>query len=213
MQALGLVKRSFGGVELVKRSHLPPLYKRQFYKKREKRRIAQAASALIENGDTVFLDGSTTVQYMLPFVRTKKDIKVITNSLHVATELSDTEIEVVCLGGKIVERPYVLYGDEPVENMMRYAVDKAFFSVDAVTLDGYIRDALRLLYRVAIKNSAQVWFLTDKTKIKERFDNILCDFSSLSGVVSDFEFPEETKNAYPNVKFISVSDEVEGAEK
>jgi DeoR family fructose operon transcriptional repressor len=204
MQNLGLVKRSFSGVELVKKSHLPPLYKRQFYKKREKRRIAEAAAALIENGDTVFLDGSTTVQYMLPFIRSKRNIKVITNSLRVAIELGDSDFEVISLGGKIQERPYVLYGDETVENMMRYTVDKVFFSVDAVTLEGNIRAALYLLYRTAMKNSREVWFLTDKTKIKERFSDILCDFSSLTGVVSDFDFPEETKERYSEVRFISV---------
>lgn len=202
MQTLGLVKRSYGGVETVKKHHLPPLVQRQFYMKKEKRRIAEAAAAEIQNGDTVFLDGSTTVQYMVPFLGDKKDLTVITNSLRFAIELGDSEIDVICLGGHIKERPYVLYGEETVENAMKFQPDKMFFSVNSVTESGYINGVSYLLYKVMLKNSAQAYFLTDRTKLTDRTETVLCDFSALTGVIADFEFPEETKAAYPGVRFI-----------
>lgn len=201
MEVLGLVKRSYGGVEAV-RHPLPALPERQFYRKQEKRRIAKAAAAMIQNGDTVFLDGSTTVQYMVPFLGDKKELTVITNSLRLAVELGDTEIDVICLGGHIKERPHVLYGDETVENAMRYYPDKMFFSVGSVTVDGEIITTLYLLYKVMLKNSQKAYFLTDRTKISDRQTVRLCDFSVLSGVISDFEFPEETKARYPDVAFL-----------
>ena len=50
MQIVGLVKRSYGGVEFVEKSHhLPPLPQRQIYMKKEKRRLARAAAELIED--------------------------------------------------------------------------------------------------------------------------------------------------------------------
>ena len=202
MQILGLVKRSYGGVEAVKRGHLPPLLERQFYMKKEKRRIAHEAAKLIQNGDTVFLDGSTTVQYLVPFLSDKKQLTVITNNMRLAIELGDLDIDVICLGGHIVERPYVLDSDETIENAMKFQADKMFFSVDSITEDGYIHDSHYLLYKVMLKNSDRAYFLTDKTKIVDRLDVKLCDFSVLSGVISDFEFPEKTKKLYPNVEFI-----------
>ena len=39
------------------------------------------AAELIKNGDVVFLDGSTTVQQMIPFLAEKRDITVITNNM------------------------------------------------------------------------------------------------------------------------------------
>ena len=201
MQNLGLVKRSYGGVEAVKH-HLPALPERQFYRKKEKRRIAAAAAAEIQNGDTVFLDGSTTVQYMVPFLGEKKDLTVITNSLRLAIELGEREIDVICLGGHIAERPHVLYSDETVENAMRFYPDKMFFSVGSVTADGEIGTASYLLYKVMLKNSRKAYFLTDRTKLVERMQTALCDFSVLTGVISDFAFPEETKAKYPGVMFV-----------
>ena len=202
MQILGLVKRSYGGVEARKRGRLPPLSEREFYMKKEKRRIAQEAAKLICNGDTIFLDGSTTVQYLIPFLSDKRDLTVITNNMRLAIELGTLDIDVVCLGGHINERPYVLYSEETIENAMKFQVNKMFFSVDSVTADGYIHHSHYLLYKVMLKNSDHAYFLTDKTKIVDRLDAKLCDFSVLSGVISDFEFPEETKKAYPNVEFI-----------
>lgn len=202
MQILGLVKRTYGGVEAAKRSHLPALSQRQFYMKKEKRRIARQAAALIQNGDTVFLDGSTTVQHMLPFLGEKRDLQILTNNMRLAMELSDFDFEVICLGGQVVERPYVLSGDDAVEIAQKYQVNKMFFSVDAVTPDGFIHSTHHLLYKTVLRNSDETYFLTDKTKLADRLDRKLCDFSALTGVIADFDFPEETKNAYPNTKFL-----------
>ena len=204
MQAVDLVKRSYGGVEAVEKSHhLPPLPQRQIYMRKEKKRLAKAAAELIKNGDVVFLDGSTTVQHIIPFLVDKKDITVVTNNIRLAIELGELDIKVICLGGEIRERPQVLLGDETVENAMRYHVDKMFFSVAGNTLDGHIKDtAYRLLYKVMLKNSKESYFLTDKTKTEEEINRELCDFSVLSGVISDFEFPNETKESYKGVKFI-----------
>ena len=204
MQALDLVKRSYGGVEAVEKSHhLPPLLQRQIYMKKEKRRLAKAASELIKNSDVVFLDGSTTVQHMIPFLADKKDITVITNNMRLSIELGELDMKVICLGGEIKERPHVLFGDETVENAMRYHADKMFFSVAGNTLDGHIKDtAYHLLYKIMLKNSRESYFLTDKTKTEESLGRELCDFSSLTGVISDFEFPTEIKEKYRGVKFI-----------
>ena len=202
MEVLGLVKRSYGGVEAAKRGALPALSERQFYMKKEKRRIAREAASLIQNGDTLFLDGSTTVQYLLPFLREKKNLKIITNNMHLAIELGDLDHDVICLGGRIAERPHVLYSDETVENAQKYQVSKMFFSVDSVTADGWIHYSHYLLYKTMLKNADEVYFLTDKTKLAPRLDKKLCSFSVLTGVISDFDFPEETKKAYPGVSFI-----------
>ncbi len=202
MENLGLVKRSYGGVEAMKRGHLPALTQRQFYMKKEKRRIARKAAELIQNGDTLFLDGSTTVQYILPFLSDKRDLRIITNNMHLAIELSSFDMEVICLGGRVAERPHVLHSDDTVELAQKYQANKMFFSVDSVTLDGYIHSTCHLLYKTMLRNSDEAYFLTDKTKITNRLDKRLCDFSSLTGVISDFDFPEETRKAYPNVTFI-----------
>ena len=206
MEVLGLVKRSYGGVEAARKEHLPALPERQFYMKKEKRRIAKEAARLIQNGDTVFLDGSTTVQYILPFLAEKKDLRILTNNMRLAIELSDLDLDVICLGGHVTERPHVLDGDDTVETAQKYQAHKMFFSLDAVTVDGQINAVHYMLYKSMMKNSDEVYLLIDRTKIVTRVDTRLCDFSSLTGVISDFPFPEETQLSFPDVKFILTED-------
>ncbi|MBE6928989.1 MAG: DeoR/GlpR transcriptional regulator [Ruminococcaceae bacterium] len=202
MQVLGLVKRTYGGVEAAKAARLPALTERQFYMKKEKRRIAREAAGLIRSGETVFLDGSTTVQYILPFLAEKKQLRVITNNLRLAIELGDMDVDVICLGGHITERPHVLDGEETVENARKFTAHKMFFSVDSITPDGFINGAHYLLYKTMLQNADEAYLLTDKTKLTNRLEVKLCDFSALAGVISDFDFPAETKEAYPGVDFI-----------
>ncbi|MBE6691608.1 MAG: DeoR/GlpR transcriptional regulator [Ruminococcaceae bacterium] len=209
MQTLGLVKRTYGGVEAVDRNHFFPLPQRQLYMKKEKRRNAQAAAELIQNGDTVFLDGSTSVQYIAPFLAQKRDLRVITNNLRLAIELGEYDMEVICLGGRISERPHVLFGEETVENALRYHPDVMFFSINEITADGRVRadgGCHYLLYRAMLKNSKKRYLLTDHSKLVERVKRSLCDFGALTGVISDFEFPEETKKAFPDTAFICVTE-------
>ena len=205
MQTLGLVKRSYGGVEAADRSHTLPLPQRQLYMKKEKRRNAEVAASLIENGDTVFLDASTSVQYIAPFLVSKKNLRVITNSMLLATELAEYDMEIICLGGRITERPHVLFGDETVENAAKYRPDKMFFSFNRVLESGYVctdGGCAYLLYRLMLKNSTESYLLTDHSKLESNSTQVLCHFGELTGVISDFEFPDKTKAEYPQTKFI-----------
>ena len=201
MQTLKLVKRSYGGVEAYNyRNGLLPLTTREYYRKTEKTKLAKAACGLIENGDSIFLSGTTTVQCMVPFLLAKKDLTIITNSVRICLDLGESNFKVICLGGSINERPYVLRDDLTVENAMRFHVDKMFFSTNYLTNEGLINH--NPLYKVMMKNSKQVYLLTDKTKIVDSLERSLCDFSALTGVISDFDFPEEVKKIYPTVNFI-----------
>lgn len=206
LQNLGLVKRSYGGVELVGKQDLPPLPIRFGFMKKEKRHIGRIAAELIEDGETIFIDGTTTTQYMAPYLAEKKELCIITNNMQLALLLGEYNMDVVCLGGHIVERPYMLAGDETVENALRYHADKAFFSVSAFTIDGRISTGSRyhLLHKVMLRNSKKTYSLADRSKVSDSFSQELCDFSSLNGVISDFEFPQETQKNFPNTQFICV---------
>ena len=206
LQNLRLVKRSYGGVEPADREKMPPLPLRYNFMKREKRHIGNAAAELIEDGDTVFVDGSTTTQSIGPYLMNKKNLCVITNNMQLAIMLGEFDIDVVCLGGHIVERPHMLDGDETVENAMKYHVKKAFFSTGAFSEDGRIASGKQyhLLHKVMLRNSEKIYFLADRSKLVDSFELELCDFSVLDGVITDFEFPEETRERFPQTAFICV---------
>lgn len=207
MQNLNLVKRSYGGVEAsqyASKPFLPVLPMREFYHKSEKRKLAKKACTLIENGDSIFLSGTTTVQHMIPFLAEKKNLTVVTNGLRIAMELAALDFNVICLGGEIFERPHTLCSDLTIENAMKFHLDKMFFSHAAITEDGNFSGFL--LYKIIIQNSKKSYLLMDKTKLTDTILYSPFNFSDISGIISDFDFPEKTKEAFPNTDFIVAKD-------
>lgn len=65
-----------------------------------KQRIARWASNLVENGETILLDASTTVLHMAPFLQETKRLTVVTNGVEVARLLArNPNHTVILLGG------------------------------------------------------------------------------------------------------------------
>ena len=196
-----LVQRSYGGVEAVKRRGiaLPFRYHKM---KAEKLRIGRRAADFVQDGDRIFIDGSTTAEYMAEFLHEKKNLTVVTNNIKLALKLSEFGIAVICLGGTIVEKPSMLGGSLTVENATNYKVDKMFFSTAGVNLDGEIgtTELYFAMHKVIAKNAKEVYFLVDHDKL-----NVPCPmlfhFENLTAIISDISFPEDTKNRLSPVRF------------
>ena len=76
----------------------------------EKERIAEAAAALIEEGDVVGLSGGTTNYYLAKLLKTRRGITVVTNTVNVAMELAGSDIQVVVTGGMMRHNSFELCG-------------------------------------------------------------------------------------------------------
>ncbi len=202
-----LIRRSYGGVEIVESTNIPLPFR--YHKMRtEKLRICKKAAELVQDGDTIFIDASTTTEFMAEFLTDKKNLTVITNNIAIVTALSKYNIRVVCLGGEIVEPPCMLDGTDTVENAAKYHADKLFFATGYVTGDGKIcaGDVYYMLQRVMAENSDEVYYLADHEKLQRAFGmrKLLFDFSKVTGVISDYEFDEKIREQYPNVQLIKV---------
>ena len=82
LETRGLLRRVHGGAVPVNKLLEEPLFDEkadQFQK--EKSRIAQAALEFIEPGETVYLDGGSTVLALARLLKNRDDITVVTNSL------------------------------------------------------------------------------------------------------------------------------------
>ncbi len=204
LEKRGLVSRSYGGVELTGSPSIPVEF-RVHKQHRAKESIARKAAELVQDGDTVFIDGSTTAQYMGPHLVERKRLTVITNNITLASYLSEHGVTAIVLGGKIIEAPSMLGGVDTVDMARTYRADKAFFSTWAATADGQIScgSLYHELHRVMIENSAYACYLIDGEKCAHTAQKILCDFGAVHCVISDRDF-SSLQNTYPNTELILV---------
>lgn len=205
MQGQRLIKRSYGGVELVKNKAVPLVFR--YNKMRpEKNKIGKKAAELISDGDTIFVDASTTAQYIGKFITDKKDITVITNNISLVSFLSEYNIQAICLGGKVYEPPSMLCSEETVENARKYFADKTFFSTSGIDENGKIGEMgyYYLLHKTMAENSSKVYLLMDHNKINVPCKRCYGTLSDVSAIISDYHFPEKTKKKYKHTQFIEV---------
>ena len=199
----GLIARSYGGVSLTNKGTYPTITMRQHLMRKEKRLICKIAAEQVCDGDVIFIDGSTTAQYMAPYLIDRKGITVITNNISLVEYLSSHAIKVVCLGGQVLEPPSMLCSSETVEFAGRFTADKVFFSTGHFTPEGAIDSCSYDLLRLTMmQHSKKVYYLADHHKVSPSFSKAFCYFNKIHTVISDYPFSPETKAAYSSTEFI-----------
>jgi DeoR/GlpR family transcriptional regulator of sugar metabolism len=137
LEQLSLLKRVHGGAISAHRTKWnPSLENRLEVKSEGKLAIARAALELIRDGDTLILDAGTTTLALARSLRGRKhNLTVITNSLPVMVELSNTDFEVVALGGMLRQHSLAMIGPSTVTNLSKLHADIAFVGATSASLE------------------------------------------------------------------------------
>jgi DeoR family fructose operon transcriptional repressor len=134
LEGLGELRRVHGGAIATSAEPEPPLAVRLVARQREKRAIAKAAIALLQPGQTIFLDAGSTTSILAEEIATLSGMTVITNSLSIALKLAGasegrlTGNRTILLGGEIDAKTQATLGDITVEKIRRYRADVALLS-------------------------------------------------------------------------------------
>ena len=103
LHQMGYLRRTHGGAVWNQDSApLPPLEERTGRQLEEKRLIGELAAQLVQDGDTVLLDGgTTTLEVARNILGGGKRVQVVTNSLPIAQMFASnpTSSDLVVLGG------------------------------------------------------------------------------------------------------------------
>ena len=115
LEKRGALKRTYGGAEPIENSNRQiPLFLRESMNSLAKNDICKQAATLVRDGMSIFLDGSSTAQYMVNHLRTFKDLNVITYSLKTAELLCKNHIRTYCIGGVLLQNSLVCVGEDAV---------------------------------------------------------------------------------------------------
>ena len=158
----------------------------------EKKRIAKAAAALIEDGDTLFLDSSSTIDMMAPYLEVKR-LEIITNNINLAYRLGPCRnITVVVPPGSVRDGSYSLLGSATARFLSGTFAGKAVLSCSAFhSKKGVLSTILdeAEISRIMLENSAQVIILADSSKYGLNAPYRICGFEEVDYMVTDTAFP------------------------
>lgn len=135
LERQGVVERTHGGAMLNQRLPLEPEYAHSAQTHpNEKRAIGAAAAALVEDGDTIFVNSGTTATQVIRHIRNKANVTIITNNVRAALEAQEAEFELILLGGTFRSRANSVVGHFATEMLRRAYASKAFIGVDGISL-------------------------------------------------------------------------------
>jgi DeoR family fructose operon transcriptional repressor len=197
LEKKGLLVRSHGGaVSKSTTTNFQPSYDALGQKNRdEKQAIAAEAAKMILDGDTIFLEGSTTVAEVAPLLQSRNRLTVVTNSPLILCQLQRyTEISLMSTGGDLQRDTFYLSGVWAQRSINEIRVDKAFLGISAID-PGYgvstARHAEAAVKQCIIRTAKTRIGLADHSKFGKQNFAFVCPVAELTTLITDSTTPDE----------------------
>jgi DeoR/GlpR family transcriptional regulator of sugar metabolism len=196
LERKGKVFRTHGGAMTRPDSSLEPAFSlRKRIHSTEKERIALAAATLVNDGDAIALDASTTAWHLALHLKDRYELTVLTNGLYIALELADSPgVSVVMPGGMLRSGSSSLIGDLGAAVFDRYHVQKGFFGSWGLTLQEGLTDLNQYeveLKRMMVTRSKEVIAIVDSTKWGQVAFSTFATLDQVDRVISDAPVPAD----------------------
>jgi DeoR/GlpR family transcriptional regulator of sugar metabolism len=187
LDAAGLAVRVYGGA-LPASPAVADYAARAVLAPESKRRVAEAAVALIEPGATVILDGGTTTQALVEALPRSLRCTVITHSPTIAASLLAHDAEVFLLGGALFKHSAVACGAAAAEAASRVSADLFFLGVTGVHPEAGLTtgDADEAAMKRTLAGRAAETFVLasdEKLGVASRYGVIA--YTELAGIIAD----------------------------
>jgi len=192
----GKIQRVHGGaIVLTQAPPEQPILQRQDEQADEKIRIGQAAAALVQVGETVFLGSGTTVLEAARSLRGRRGLTVLTNSLPVVNALAGADgVAVICLGGMLRDSELSFIGHITEQALAEVRADKVIIGTRAISLEydltnDYLPETMT--DRAILKAGKEIIVLADHTKFGRAATVMLAPLESIHTIVTDKGTPQD----------------------
>lgn len=192
LAAEGKIDRFYGGASLIKYEDTigGNIFSSGFTL--NKLAIAQYAAALVEDGDTIFINTSSTALAILPYI-TAKQVTVITNNVKAVSSRHLVDMILVFTGGELRFPKEAMVGDFALNNLNRVTASKCFLGCNGINAEEGVTTAV--LQEAAINNlmltrvTGPRYILADKSKIGRRLNFIYGQLREITRLITDTEAP------------------------
>lgn len=162
-----------------------------------KRKIAAAAGRFVENGDTLILHAGTTIAELAKQITQRRNLTVISTSIHVAHLLAPhRHIRLHVTGGELTAGTDALTGPQAAQFFEGVFVDKLFMSAVGLSPQtgiGYSGTSELTVQKAMIKSARKVFLLLDSSKIGKQALASLGDVSLIHTLITDDGITAEHK--------------------
>jgi DeoR family transcriptional regulator of aga operon/DeoR family fructose operon transcriptional repressor len=195
--------RAHGGAIATDRSRPELAFEiRERLQPNEKLRIGASGAALVQDGDSIVMDASTTALAVARQLKVRggwNQLTVITNGLRLASELAGHPgITVLMLGGRVRWEALSVVGQLGDGLFSRINVQKAFLGAAGFTFESGLADATEeeaQIKRAMVLAAREVIAIVDHTKWERAAFATFCDTDQIGLVITDERAPDSMVRA------------------
>lgn len=155
---------------------------------KEKEIIAKRCQSIIDNGDTIFLDNSTTCFHIAKAI-SDMHVTIVTNNLAIINLFSTcTNVRLVSIGGEFSHREQAFYGTIALKILGEYYFDKAFISCRTLSIENGVTestDQWATLRHLVIERSDKHYLVADYTKFGQTSFVRIGGFDEFTAIITD----------------------------
>ncbi len=205
LEAEGYLIRQYGGALKSKAvENLFSFSRRVSRKKEQKEAICKTAAGYIQDNDVIFIDCGTTLFRICKYILNKKNLRIITNSLPVVSELINcSHIKINFIGGEVVHDRKAVYGMFAEKALDEYRANKAFIGADGISLknglSSYDEKEGKISGKMAA-NANKVYLLCDSSKIEQDSFFKMAPVSIIDHLITDKNINKQLVHKYKKNK-------------
>ena len=186
----GLATKSYGGAVINEDVSIDlPFNIRKNQNVSGKQQMADIAASLVQEGDHIFLDASTTAVFIARELKEKERLTVITNSMEILLELSDVSgWNIISTGGVMKEGYLAFLGSKTEDAIRSYYVDKVIISCKALDHEWGImesQEAFGTTKKAMIASGREKILVVDSTKFDQTAFSVAGKLRDIDVVVTD----------------------------
>ncbi len=185
----GSIHRYHGGAGVPPSTENVAYIQRKVLCLHEKQRIARLVASQIPDHASLFINIGTTTEEIAKGLCDHDRLRVITNSLNVASILAGNEnFEVIVAGGLVRPRDGGIVGPLTIDFIQQFRVDYGIIGISGIDLDGTLLDFDYREVRAAraiIDNSRKVFLAADHTKFGRNAMVRLGSIGEIDGLFTD----------------------------
>ena len=190
-----LIERTFGGAISTMQMHKEEnYYSRSSAELENKDSIAKLAAGLIEEGDTIFINGGSTTSHIFRYIN-KKNVKVITTNAGFIGQIENPDIELVLAGGHYRMQSNSFVGSFTTDILNQVNATKTILGVDALSCRyGMTTPNLQAVETTRLmmnRTSGEIIVVTDHRKIGMVSDYITAPINRIDTLISDYLLDQE----------------------
>lgn len=197
----GKIEKIYGGVKIVESMFGESnIDERMISHLTEKEMIAQKCSHFINDGDCIYIDSGSTTYQIAKYIKNKKNLTVVTNSIPVVNELLNSDVELVIIGGKVRKNEKSVVTYEYLFNFSELNIVKAFICASGITIEKGISDynlEEAITRKKIIELSKEIFVAADSTKFGkdvtigiatlDKIDYLITDHHLKSSFINQFK--------------------------